>query len=209
MSTTVFTLKQPYIFQPSSGDPQGVLNCHVTHKMLLFHLILTSGHVFCWPGQWNASVLREDGPLRVETCRRISTHVNKLVLTYISALVGFLCKIVSTVHGYGQYKLTMKFGLLVLCVPQSFDVLALLSSFFTTLSCPRLHNLELLRWRIQRRNMQLRRTWGLPRQRDSGSFPNKWQRYSSHITQWGVFVSIKVRFHRFYRPRRSLGWVQV
>jgi hypothetical protein len=28
--------------------------------------------------------------------------VNKVVFTYVSALVGFLCKIVSSVHGYGQ-----------------------------------------------------------------------------------------------------------
>jgi len=31
--------------------------------------------------------------------------VNKAVLTYISALVGFLGKIVTSVHGYGHDKL--------------------------------------------------------------------------------------------------------
>jgi len=30
--------------------------------------------------------------------------VNKLVLTHISALVGFLRKIVKSVHRYGQYE---------------------------------------------------------------------------------------------------------
>jgi hypothetical protein len=30
--------------------------------------------------------------------------VNKVVFTYISALVGRLCEIVSSVHGYGQNK---------------------------------------------------------------------------------------------------------
>jgi hypothetical protein len=55
--------------------------------------------------------------------------VNQAVLTYVSALVRFLCKIVSTVHGYGQDKFVVKFGLFLLCVPQSCDVPALPSPF--------------------------------------------------------------------------------
>jgi hypothetical protein len=31
-------------------------------------------------------------------------NVNKVVVTYVCALVGFLCKIFSSLHGYGQDK---------------------------------------------------------------------------------------------------------
>jgi len=34
--------------------------------------------------------------------------VNKVILTYISALVRFLCKIVTSVHGYEQDKVSHK-----------------------------------------------------------------------------------------------------
>jgi hypothetical protein len=52
-------------------------NCHVTntYNTLLFNLILTSGHVFCWPCSRNVSVLPEDGPLRAETCRTVTVWI--------------------------------------------------------------------------------------------------------------------------------------
>ena len=46
--------------------------------------------------------------------------MNVVLLTYISALVGLLCKVVSSVHGYGQHKFAMKAGLLVLRRVQKF-----------------------------------------------------------------------------------------
>jgi len=53
--------------------------CYVTvitmKHMLLFKLIFPLGHVFCWPGSRNVSVLPEDGPLRAETCSSISMWI--------------------------------------------------------------------------------------------------------------------------------------
>ena len=60
------------------------------YDALLFNLIFASGHAFCWPCSRNVSALHEDGPLRAETCRNVT--VNKVLLTYTSALVRSLCK---------------------------------------------------------------------------------------------------------------------
>jgi hypothetical protein len=62
---------------------------HETGQQMLVILIFMSGHVFCGPVSLNVSVLPENDPLRAETC----SSVNRVVLTHISALVGFLSTI--------------------------------------------------------------------------------------------------------------------
>ena len=47
-------------------------SCHVTYTALLFDLIFTSGHVFCWLGSRNIPAFPEDGPLRAETCSSVT-----------------------------------------------------------------------------------------------------------------------------------------
>jgi len=61
---------------------------------------------FCWLCSRNVSVLPGDGHLRTETFRSAKKDVNKVVLTYICAFVGFLREIVISVHGYEQDKIT-------------------------------------------------------------------------------------------------------
>jgi len=73
-------------------------NSHVRYTRLLFNLIFTSGHAFCWLCSQNVSLLPEDGPLKAETCRSVTVWI--VVLQYISALVGFLRKIVTSLHWY-------------------------------------------------------------------------------------------------------------
>lgn len=53
------------------------------------------------------SVLREDGPSRAETCRTVT--VNDVVLICISALVGILRIIVTSLHGCEQDKHVSEF----------------------------------------------------------------------------------------------------
>jgi len=62
------------------------------------HMLLFSSDIYirtCILLTWlcNVSVLPEDGPMRDETCTNISMWI-----------FGFLCKTVSSVHGYGQDK---------------------------------------------------------------------------------------------------------
>jgi hypothetical protein len=52
------------------------------YSTLLFNLIFTSGHTFCWPCSRNISIIFEE-------CNR----ANKVVLTRISALTWVLHKI--------------------------------------------------------------------------------------------------------------------
>jgi len=50
--------------------------------------------------------------------------VNKVVLTYISALVRFLCKIVTSVHGYEQDKVSYKmirYTLMYVCYKRKYN----------------------------------------------------------------------------------------
>ena len=64
--------RQPWHVAVVNLEPE---NCHVTHNMLLFNLIFTSGQVVCWPAH-EMCLLREDGPLRAETFS--SFNVNKV-----------------------------------------------------------------------------------------------------------------------------------
>jgi hypothetical protein len=74
----------------------------VRYKALFFDLIFTSGHILCWLLTKCISIPWERLLEGWNTKECFS--VNKVVFTYISALVGFLCKIVSSVHGYGKDK---------------------------------------------------------------------------------------------------------
>jgi hypothetical protein len=65
-------------------------------------MIFTSGHVFFRTCSRTVCVLPEDVPLRAKNVE--FNIVNEELLTYISALVEFLCKIVTSVHGYEKDK---------------------------------------------------------------------------------------------------------
>jgi hypothetical protein len=75
---------------------------YISYKTLLFDLIFPSGHVLltllkkCISTPWGWTL---EG-WNTKKCY----SVIKVVFTYISSLAGFLCKILSSVHGYGQDK---------------------------------------------------------------------------------------------------------
>jgi len=50
-------------------------NYHVIYNTLIFNLILTSGHVFCWSCSQNVSALPEDDHLRAGTCRSVTAWI--------------------------------------------------------------------------------------------------------------------------------------
>ena len=65
-----------YIFQHSRCHPHLLIhfvssyqfgNCHVTENTLIFNLICTSGHVFCWPAHKMYRHSLRMATLRVET----------------------------------------------------------------------------------------------------------------------------------------------
>jgi len=73
-------------------------NCHVTYGALLFNMIFTAGHAFCWPCSQNVPVLPADGPSGAETCSIVKVWM-QWCWTCISASVGSLHKTVSEASG--------------------------------------------------------------------------------------------------------------
>jgi hypothetical protein len=79
VNTTLFTLYTATCFNPQWD----ILR---EYWLMLLILIFISEQVFCGPASWNVSILPEDDTLRAETC----SSLNRVVLTHITALVGFL-----------------------------------------------------------------------------------------------------------------------
>ena len=58
------------------NEHRAVYHVASTHKTLLFHLIFTSGHVFCWPRPRNISVFPENGPVSVNTYNNVPVSIH-------------------------------------------------------------------------------------------------------------------------------------
>jgi hypothetical protein len=96
------------MFQPSGSintlpeHGQQLDKCYVTHNMPLFNLVSTSWHYFVFPAH---KLYQYSLKIASWGLKRLGVFsVDKVVFTYIGALVGFVCKVVSSLHGNGQDK---------------------------------------------------------------------------------------------------------